>query len=123
LPTLWLHNGAFFNLLITPPPARPIGGFRTEKGNTNMVYELKTETYYFEEVKAGRKTFEIRKLDRDYKEGDFLMLRKYSKMKKEYSGPFVIVQITFLMHGGIYGLKQGYVGLGIKVCNPEGIIS
>lgn len=38
------------------------------------IHELKLDTFYFDDVKSGLKTFEIRKNDRDYQVGDLLSL-------------------------------------------------
>lgn len=38
---------------------------------------LKTWPPYFRQTQLGQKTFELRKNDRDYKEGDLLILREY----------------------------------------------
>jgi hypothetical protein len=42
-----------------------------------MKHELKTWTEFFQAVKSGAKTFEIRENDRDYKVGDVLWLREF----------------------------------------------
>ena len=51
-----------------------------------MIHELKTLPIYFEEVIEGRKSFEVRKNDRNFKVGDMLALNEYDAEKKEYTG-------------------------------------
>jgi hypothetical protein len=41
-------------------------------------HELKCWPEFFEEIEQGRKTFEIRENDRDYKVGDVMLLREYA---------------------------------------------
>jgi len=41
-------------------------------------HELKLDIKYFDDVKSGKKNFEIRKNDRDFKVGDILELKKVS---------------------------------------------
>lgn len=41
------------------------------------IHELKLDTEYFDDVKSGLKTFEIRKNDRDFKVGDVLALTAF----------------------------------------------
>ena len=43
-----------------------------EKKLNRTVHELKIKENYYYDVKFGRKTFELRKDDRDYQEGDLL---------------------------------------------------
>lgn len=76
-----------------------------------VVHKLKIKTQYFEDVKNGRKTFELRKNDRDFKVGDTLLLEEYNG---GYTGRFIKVIITYLLKGGNYGLDKDYVILGIK---------
>lgn len=45
-------------------------------------HELKLDIRYFDDVKSGKKNFEIRKDDRDFKVGDILELRKISWLEK-----------------------------------------
>ena len=44
-------------------------------------HELKLDTKYFDDVKSGKKNFEIRKNDRNFKVGDILDLKKYKSYK------------------------------------------
>ena len=49
----------------------------------NKIHELKIKPVYFEAVKEGIKTFELRKDDRNFKVGDILLLREW---EHKYSG-------------------------------------
>lgn len=49
-----------------------------------MVHVLKIQPKYFEMVKWGIKRFELRKDDRNYQVGDFIVLREYEN--GEYTG-------------------------------------
>lgn len=42
-----------------------------------MIHELKIKPQYYEDIKIGIKTFEIRKNDREFKLGDILILNEY----------------------------------------------
>lgn len=42
------------------------------------IHELKILPQYFDEIKRGDKTFELRKNDRDYKKGDILLLKEWN---------------------------------------------
>ena len=47
-------------------------------------HELKLDIKYFDDVKNGKKNFEIRKNDRNYKVGDILELRAFDVESGEY---------------------------------------
>ena len=78
-----------------------------------MIHELKTLPGYFEDVLAGRKSFEVRKNDRDFREGDLLALNEYGK--DGYTGRCCLVSIDYILNDKNYCLKD-YVILGIKPC-------
>jgi len=75
---------------------------------------LKTWTGYFEEVSNGSKTFEVRKADRDFKRGDRLQLMEWNPIDKVYTGRCLIVEITYYLPGGQFGIENEYCILGIK---------
>lgn len=75
------------------------------------IHDLKILPLYFEHVKKGEKTFELRFDDRDYCAGDILLLREWSNGK--YTGRSLTVKITYLLKG-FDGLKDGWVVLSIK---------
>ena len=84
-------------------------------------HELKILPEYFEAVISGRKQFEIRKNDRDYKVGDQLILRECEVYLKQdlsgltrqafsYTGDSYKAKITYITD---YMQRDGYVVLGI----------
>lgn len=79
-----------------------------------MTHALKTWPEYYKAINDGRKTFEIRKFDRDFKVGDKLLLQEYDPKTTKYTGSEAERDITYLMNGGAFGIEVGYVVLGIK---------
>lgn len=74
-------------------------------------HELKTLPEYFEAVFKGKKTFEIRINDRDFKVGDYIELHEHD-LNKGYTGRKLRRKITYILTGGKYGLDSKYVCLG-----------
>jgi len=77
------------------------------------IHELKTWCEYFEEVFMSHKTFEIRKNNRDFKSGDLLILKEYDNITNQYTGRELARRVTYVLHGGSFGLEEGYVILSI----------
>lgn len=75
-------------------------------------HELKTWPIYFDAVADGRKTFEVRKADRDFQVGDTLILNAW-KPDWGYTGASLMRQITYVLPGGQFGIEDGYCVLGI----------
>ena len=80
-----------------------------------MIHELKTLPIYFEEVIEGRKSFEVRKNDRNFKVGDMLALNEYDAEKKEYTGNSCLVYVDYILKDENY-CKNGFVIMAIKPC-------
>jgi Domain of unknown function (DUF3850) len=52
-----------------------------------MTHELKILPQFYERVKDGSKTFEVRKNDRGFQKGDFVILREWdSQLERDASG-------------------------------------
>lgn len=75
------------------------------------VHKLKILPEYYKAQIEGKKNFEIRKNDRDYKVGDKLVLKEYDPKAKEFTGQSFITEITFITN---YQQKDGYIVLGTK---------
>ncbi|WP_306274158.1 ASCH/PUA domain-containing protein [Parageobacillus thermoglucosidasius] len=65
-----------------------------------MKHRLKTWPEYFEAVLSGKKTFEIRKNDRDFRVNDLLLLQEYNPKTEEYTGREVLVEVTYITDFG-----------------------
>ena len=77
------------------------------------VHELKLWPKPYEEVSSGRKPFELRKDDRDYKVGDILNLRHWDPETEKYSGRSMSAGVTCIYRGPF--VAEGFVCMGIKV--------
>lgn len=76
-----------------------------------VIHELKILPAYFDAVIRGIKHFELRKDDRDYQIGDFVVLKEWEN--GEYTGREVGFQIEYILRNCTeYGLMDGYCIFG-----------
>ncbi len=71
-------------------------------------HELKTWPEYFFEVSTGKKKFEVRLNDRDFKVGDRVILNEWNPKLKKYTGLRYTFVILYILHGGNFGIEEGY---------------
>jgi hypothetical protein len=80
-------------------------------------HELKIWPQWFDAVRLGTKTFEIRKDDRNYAVGDTLVLNEFRPGVGEYTGRKIERRINYILPAGEkaeqFGLQAGYAALGI----------
>lgn len=57
-------------------------------------HDLKIHTEYFDKVIRGTKKAEVRKADRDFRNGDTVSLKEYLPELKQFTGSLVNVRIT-----------------------------
>jgi hypothetical protein len=79
-----------------------------------MIHALKQMPGYYDDVISGKKTFEVRKNDRPYKEGDLLALNEYDS-ENGYTGRSCLVYIDYILNDSEY-CKDGYIVMSIKPC-------
>ena len=82
--------------------------------STQVTHALKTWPEYFEEMREGRKKFEIRYNDRAFRVGDILLLREYLPTTKCYTGRELKAVVTYMLDFHV-GLVDGYVGMSIEL--------
>ena len=68
-------------------------------------------------IVAGIKTFEVRKNDRNFKVGDRLLLKPV-KDGKPTDGAAWVVEVTYVLPGGRFGVAEDYVIMSIKLVGP-----
>lgn len=73
-------------------------------------HKLKLAKMFFEDVRLGRKSFELRKNDRDYQIGDILELREMDN--GEPTGRVIEKEITYILEE-FAGLKEDYCILAL----------
>lgn len=77
-----------------------------------MTHELKIHPAYFKAVRSGKKTFEVRYNDRNYKVGDVLKLREWDGEK--YTGRVLDVYVDYILNDPAY-CKDNMVVMAIKL--------
>jgi len=79
-----------------------------------MVHELKTWPEHFQLVWNREKKFEVRKKDRPFSVGDKLFLKEYDPQTHEYTGRQFNVEVTHILHGGVFGVEKGFCVMSIE---------
>ena len=74
-------------------------------------HHLKTWPVYFDAVARGEKTFEGRRDDRGFQNGDIVVLQRTyedSPWSVEYPKRELTFRIGFVLHGGSFGIADGW---------------
>ena len=79
------------------------------------IHELKILPEFYKAVLDGRKTFEIRRNDRDFQVGDILELREWDSVIKWYTGNSIKFVVTYLLTSSEFeGIAEGYCVMGLS---------
>lgn len=88
-----------------------------------QIHELKTLPVYWDAVKRGEKTFEVRRDDRGFQKGDRLRLIRHNGFCTEsargvdplHQDSYIMqFEITYILTGGQFGIEPGHVVMGIR---------
>ena len=82
-------------------------------------HELKSWIEFFEPVFYRKKSFEIRKNDRDFKIGDRLMLNEYDPDDGSYTGRYCFRTITYIMSENPFLDLKDMVILSLEIGNQQ----
>lgn len=77
-------------------------------------HKLKTVQPYFERCWLQSKRFEVRKNDRDFREGDTVYLQEYDSEKETYSGKELRCTILYVL-SDFPAIEKGYVVFSFTV--------
>ena len=86
--------------------------------SAQKVHQIKIGTAFFDDVRSGKKTFELRKNDRSYQEGDLLDMMEFTNGK--YTGRSIKASVTYILEN-FTGLAEGYCIMAIKVICMRGV--
>lgn len=80
-------------------------------------HELKLHEKYFDAVRNGIKTFEVRRFDRDFKVGDTLTLMRVTEKGDLQDYKKIKVAVTYILAHEDFpdGIQEGYCVMGIKL--------
>ncbi len=84
------------------------------------VHDLKTVQPWFDYGYSGKKPFEVRKNDRNFRTGDLLVLHEWDPETKEYAGrskPFEITMV--LTDEDVAGIQAGYCVMAIRALGGD----
>ncbi|MEO0870471.1 MAG: DUF3850 domain-containing protein [Pseudomonadota bacterium] len=76
----------------------------------SKIHYLKTDQQFKFDVMRGEKRFEVRRNDRDFKQGDILMLGPVSDDDDKSVVP---VRVDYILEGGQFGIEPGYVVMSV----------
>lgn len=81
-----------------------------------MTHVLKTTYEAWHAVESGAKRFEVRKNDRLYQTGDIVELQclRQGDCSLLYSSQTLRFRVGFVLHGGQFGLQDGYVAFQLE---------
>lgn len=79
------------------------------------MHDLKILPEYFSAISEGKKTFELRKDDRDFEVGDVLRLHEWNG--NGYSGRIITCKVTYILKG-MKGLDPDYAILSVALIEP-----
>lgn len=86
-----------------------------------MTHSMKCLPESFDAIAAGRKTFTVRRDDRQppYVVGDIVELREWDDRTDTFTGFAVERQVTYILEGGRSGVEEGFVVLALAPTGDE----
>jgi len=85
--------------------------------NKTTEHHLKVWPAYWDAVKSGAKSFEVRRDDRGFQRGDVLVLRRWDTEGHRYMDDYEFAvrrRISYVLTGGQFGIEAGYVVMGLQ---------
>lgn len=72
----------------------------------------------FRAIVRGEKRYEIRRNDRGFIVGDTLILKEWVPEKQQHTGEALTVHVTYMTHGGAWGLPDELCVMSIEPLEP-----
>jgi hypothetical protein len=79
-------------------------------------HDLKVWPKPFSAVLSDSKKYEIRESrDRDFREGDELMLREWDPETEQYTGRHILATVTYMTRGGEFKLPENLCVMSLQI--------
>lgn len=88
-------------------------------------HRLKTHPDAFDAILRGDKTFEYCRNDRDFNEGDKVILERFDPAVEKVSPgfPVIVADIGFVLRAQFFGVPDGFCVFSLLYpCTPDGLI-
>ncbi len=79
-----------------------------------MIHELKTWPEPFQAIFQGRKTFDIRRNDRNFQYADMVNLREWEPQYRAYTGRELLRTVSHIEYGPNWELPPGVCVMALK---------
>lgn len=76
-------------------------------------HELKCWVEPFSRVWAGDKPFEFRKDDRNYQEGDWVLLKEWDHERGAYTDREITDDVGYVLRSPAFGMPDGYCAFAL----------
>ncbi len=89
------------------------------------IHRLKTWPEAFAEVHCGAKTFEWRRDDRPFAEGDVVVLNEWEPTHERYTGRRIVADVGFVLRAPAFGVPDGFCVFSLvdvgdtETCDPS----
>ncbi len=83
------------------------------------VHRLQTDEEPWQAVAYGNKRFEYRRNDRDFQQGDLLIL-EYTDDNCE--SKHLLRRVGYVLRGPDYGVPEGYCVMSIRTADDDGMV-
>lgn len=80
---------------------------------TFCVHTLKVWPDHYKALATGQKSFELRRDDRGYREGDYLLLCEFDPESQAFTGASLSRKVTNILRD-FAGLQPGYVVMALR---------
>lgn len=78
------------------------------------IHELKSWPDQFESLAKKKKRHDVRRFDRDFRVGDWVMLREWDPCPSEFTGNQIFREITHITAPGTFGLPADIGVLSLR---------
>jgi hypothetical protein len=78
-----------------------------------VAHELKTWPDVYQQIESGTKTHEFRKNDRDFRNGDLVLLREFEPAGERYTGREILVRIGAISYGPEWDIPTGFAAFSV----------